>query len=98
MFCKPSLEFMFQERALMKLALSRSTFVALALCAPVEAFAAPSPQAKSEAKAISSSSEHVFERAKANRAQIELAWKQTPKKQRAAMLFLLANAPDSDLQ
>ena len=42
--------------------------------------------------------ESVFKRAGTNRAQIELAWRQTPKNQRAATQFLLENAPDSDLQ
>lgn len=42
--------------------------------------------------------ETVFKRAKTNRAQIELAWQQTPPAQHAAMKFLLENAPDSDLQ
>lgn len=82
----------------MKLASPRFLF-ALSLCC-VAAQAAPTPKSKSEGKPISSAIaiNSVFERAQGNRAQIELAWKQTPKKQRAAMLYLLQNAPDADLQ
>ncbi len=74
--------------------LSRFLF-ALALAAPAVVVAAPVTKPKSPA---SSPMESVFKRAKTNRAQIELAWNQTLQPQRAAMKFLLENAPDSDLQ
>ncbi len=88
----------FQNTTFMKLA-SPGFLFALALCSGAVG-AAPTPPTQQEGKAISPAIaiKSVFERAKTNRAQIELAWKGTPKKQRAAMLFLLQNAPDSDLQ
>ncbi|HEX8465041.1 MAG TPA: transglutaminase domain-containing protein [Abditibacterium sp.] len=66
----------------------------LALASPT--FAAPAAKTASKPQILSL--EAVLRRAKTNRAQIELLWKQTPQNQRAATLFLLQHAPDADLQ
>lgn len=72
--------------------------LALSLCTVSVAQATPTNHPMQPRPTDSATIETVFERAKTNRTQIELAWNQTPKKQRPAMLFLLQNAPDSDLQ
>ncbi len=70
--------------------------LALTLGSSTLALAAPKNLPKN--RLAVSPMESVFKRAKTNRAQIELAWQQTPAPQRVAMKFLLENAPDSDLQ